>query len=74
MQIFDEIKSRGVEDIMFIKMDRISGLENGIKCIFPDVIIQRCIVNLTKNSIKYIPNKEYKNFISALKNFMVFHH
>lgn len=69
MQIFDEIKSRGVEDIMFISMDGVSGLEEGAKSIFPDVIIQRCIVHLIRNSIKYIPSKEYKNFTSALKKF-----
>ena len=69
MQIFDEIKSRGVEDIMFISMDGVSGLEEGAKSIFPDVIVQRCIVHLIRNSIKYIPSKEYKNFTSALKKF-----
>lgn len=69
MQIFDEIKSRGVEDIMFISMDGVSGLEKGAKSIFPDVIIQRCIVHLIRNSMKYIPSKEYKNFTSALKKF-----
>lgn len=69
MQIFDEIKSRGVEDIMFISMDGASGLEEGAKSIFPDVIIQRCIVHLIRNFIKYIPSKEYKNFTSNLKKF-----
>ena len=69
MQIFYEIKSRGVEDIMFISMDGVSGLEKGAKSIFPDVIVQRCIVHLIRNSIKYIPSKEYKNFTSALKKF-----
>lgn len=34
MQIFDEIKSRGVEDIFFISMDGVSGLEEGSKSIF----------------------------------------
>lgn len=46
MQIFDEIKARGVEDIFFISMDGVSGLEQGAKSIFPNVIVQRCIVHL----------------------------
>ena len=41
MQIFDEIKSRGVEDIFFISMDGVSGLEGGSKAIFPNVVVQR---------------------------------
>ena len=67
MQIFDEIKSRGVEDIFFISMDGVSGLEEGAHAIFPDVIVQRCIVHLIRNSIKYVPSKDYKAFTKALK-------
>lgn len=67
MQIFDEIKARGVEDIFFISMDGVSGLEEGARAIFPDVIVQRCIVHLIRNSIKYVPSKDYKAFTQALK-------
>lgn len=67
MQIFDEIKSRGVEDVLFISMDGVSGLEEGAKSIFKDVVVQRCIVHLIRNSVKYIPSKEYKTFTAQLK-------
>lgn len=67
MQIFDELKSRGVEDILFICMDGVSGLEDGAKAIFKDVVVQRCIVHLIRNSIKYVPNKDYRKFTQALK-------
>jgi putative transposase len=67
MQIFDEIKARGVEDIFFISMDGVSGLEEGARAIFPEVIVQRCIVHLIRNSIKYVPSKDYKAFTQALK-------
>lgn len=67
MQIFDEIKARGVEDIFFISMDGVSGLEEGARAIFPDVIVQRCIVHLIRNSVKYVPSKDYKSFTKALK-------
>ena len=67
MQIFDEIKARGVEDILFISMDGVSGLEEGAKAIFKDVVVQRCIVHLIRNSIKYVPSKSYKAFTSQLK-------
>lgn len=67
MQIFDEIKQRGVEDVFFISMDGVSGLEDGAKAIFPGVIVQRCIVHLIRNSIKYVPTKDYKAFTTDLK-------
>lgn len=63
MQVFDEIKKRGVEDVFFISMDGVSGLEDGARAIFPGVIVQRWI----RNSIKYIPSKDYKKFTADLK-------
>ena len=67
MQVFDEIKARGVEDVFFISMDGVSGLEEGTRAIFPDAIVQRCIVHLIRNSIRYVPTKDYKKFTSDLK-------
>lgn len=67
MQIFDELKGRGVEEVLFICMDGISGLEDGAKAIFKDVVVQRCIVHLIRNSIKYVPSKDYKKFTQSLK-------
>lgn len=67
MQIFDEIRGRGVEDVLFISMDGVSGLEEGAKSIFKDVVVQRCIVHLIRNSIKYIPSKDYKAYTMQLK-------
>ena len=67
MQIFDELKSRGVEDVLFISMDGVSGLEEGAKAIFKDVVVQRCMVHLIRNSIKYVPSKDYKKFTQSLK-------
>lgn len=66
-QIFDEIKARGVEDIFFLTMDGVTGLEVGVKAIFPQTIVQRCIVHLVRNSIKYVPSKDYKAFTASLK-------
>ena len=65
MQIFDEIKARGVQEVGFICMDGLSGLEDGAKAIFPNVVVQRCIVH--RNSLKYVPTKEFKEFCAHLK-------
>lgn len=48
-------------------MDVVSGLEEGAKVIFPQVVVQRCIVHLIRNSIKYIPSKDYQGFTAQLK-------
>lgn len=67
MQIFDELINRGIEDVFFISMDGVSRLEEGAKSIFPNVVVQRCIVHLIRNSIKYVPTKDYKKFTASLK-------
>lgn len=67
MSIFDEIKARGVQDILFISMDGVSGLEEGAGAIFPDALVQRCVVHLIRNSLKYIPTKEYEEYCNQLK-------
>lgn len=48
-------------------MDGVSGLEEGAKAIFKDVVVQRCIVHLIRNSIKYVPSKDYKRFTQSLR-------
>ena len=55
------LRHEGVEEYFFISMDgRLLGLEAGAKAIFLNVVVQRCIVHLIRNSIKYIPSKDYK--------------
>lgn len=67
MEIFDELKARGVEDIFFLSMDGVSGLETGARSVFPNAIVQRCIVHLLRNSLEYIPNKERSSFCKDMK-------
>ena len=67
LSVLNEIKNRGVEDVLFLSMDGVSGLEEGAKAIFPNVTVQRCIVHLIRSSIRYVPNKDYKRFTAHLK-------
>ena len=67
MQIFDGIKGRGVEDVLFISMDGVSGLEEGARSIFKDAVVQRCVVHLIRNPVRYVPSKDYKRFTAQLR-------
>ena len=53
MLIFDELKTRGVACVLFICMGGVSGLKEGAKSIFKNVVVQRCIVHLIQEQIKY---------------------
>lgn len=67
LQILEEIKQRGVEDILFISLDGLSGLEKAIKGVFPNTITQRCIVHLMRNSTRYIARKKWSEFAKDIK-------
>jgi transposase-like protein len=67
LSILDELKSRGVKKLGFVSIDGLTGLEEGIKQEYPGAVVQRCMVHLVRNSIKYIPSKHYKAFCADLK-------
>ncbi len=67
MIIYDELKKRGVELVIYLSMDSVSGLEEGARAIFPQVTVQRCVVHLVRNSLKYVPSRDYKAFTAQLK-------
>ena len=68
MQIFDELKVRGLQEVGFLSMDSVTGLEDGAKSIFPGVVTQRCMVHLVRNSLKYVPTSDYKDFCAHFRS------
>ena len=67
MMIFDELKARGVEQILFVCIDGLTELEQAVLSIFPQAHVQRCMVHIQRNSLKYIPTKHYKEFCNDAK-------
>jgi len=55
--IFEEIMMRGVEEILFISMDGLKGLNEAIERVYPKTITQRCVVHLVRNIYNIIPRK-----------------
>jgi putative transposase len=62
MAIFDELKARGVERMLFVCIDGLKGLGQSILNIFPNAHVQRCMAPLQRNSLRYIPTKHCKQF------------
>ena len=67
MMIFDELRARGVKRMLFVCIDGLRELEQGVLSIFPGTHVQRCMVHLQRNSLKYIPTKHYKEFCHDAK-------
>lgn len=69
MGVFDELRQRGVEDVLFVSMDGVSGLTDGLRAIFPDAVARRCLVHLVCNSCKYVPSKDVQAFCRDARAF-----
>lgn len=66
--ICNDLKNRGVKEILIACMDGLKGLPQAIQTVFPSANIQTCIVHQIRNSIKYIASKDKKSFMKDLKD------
>jgi putative transposase len=67
MQILTELKQRGVSDILIACVDGLKGFPEAIEAIFPETVVQTCIVHLIRHSLKYVPRREYEKVARDLK-------
>ena len=65
--VLNEIKNRGVEDIMIVSVDGLTGFGDAIGAVYPKAEIQRCIVHQIRYSTKFISYKDIKPFMKELK-------
>lgn len=65
--VFNEMKNRGVKDILIACHDNLSGLANAISTAFPTTESQLCIIHMIRNSTKYVSHKDLKPLMADLK-------
>lgn len=67
MTIFNNLKNRGIKDILVISSDGLAGMREAIQVAFPKTEHQTCIVHLTRNTLKYVSHKDKYKFAQDLK-------
>lgn len=65
--ILNELKNRGVKDILILCADGLSGIKDSISVAFPNTEYQRCIVHQVRNTLKHVSDKDKKEFAKDLK-------
>lgn len=65
--VLNDLKARGVEDILIASIDGLKGFPEAIVEVFPKTQIQLCIVHQIRNSLKYVVSKDQKAFMADLK-------
>jgi transposase-like protein len=68
LSVLNTLKNRGVEDILILCSDGLTGLKEAIQTAFPRTEHQRCIVHMVRNTLKYVANKDMKEFAKDLKS------
>lgn len=67
LSVLNELKNRGVKDILIICADGLTGIKEAIAAAFPDTEYQRCLVHQVRNTLKYVADKDKKMFSADLK-------
>ena len=65
--VLNDLKQRGVQDILIACVDGLKGFPEAIKGVFPKTEVQLCIVHQVRNSLKYVASKNQKEFMKDLK-------
>jgi Transposase and inactivated derivatives len=67
LNVLTELQNRGVKDILIACVDGLKGFPDAITTVFPETQIQLCIVHMVRNSLKFVPWKDYKAVTKDLK-------
>jgi len=67
LSVLTELQNRGVKDILIACVDGLKGFPDAISTVYPATQIQLCIVHMLRNSLRYVPLKDYKAVAANLK-------
>jgi putative transposase len=67
LSVLNDLKNRGVKDILILCADALSGIKEAINAAYPATEYQRCIVHQIRNTLKYVADKDRKEFANDLK-------
>jgi transposase-like protein len=65
--VLNEIRNRGVEDILVACMDGLTGFPDAVRVVFPNTHVQRCIVHMVRNSTQFVSYKDLRQVCADLK-------
>ncbi|MFM2112226.1 MAG: hypothetical protein RLZZ271_886 [Pseudomonadota bacterium] len=67
MKVFNDLKTRGVEDILIAVTDGLKGMPEALEAVYPATTLQTCIVHLMRNSLNYASWKDRKLLAAAIR-------
>jgi putative transposase len=67
MQVLTDLKTRGVRDILICCVDGLKGFPEAIEAVYPQTVVQTCIVHLIRHSLRYVPRRDYDRVVKDLR-------
>ena len=67
LKVMNELKTRGVEDVLIAVVDGLKGFPEAINAVFPQAVVQTCIVHLIRHSLEFVSWKDRKAVMPALR-------
>jgi putative transposase len=67
LNVLNDLRARGVEDILIASIDGLKGFPEAIAEVFPKTEIQLCVIHQIRHSLKYVTSKDQKSFMTDLK-------
>ena len=67
LNVLTDLQSRGVEDILIACVDGLTGFSSAIEALFPQTIVQRCVIHQIRNTLRYVTWSDQKEFMKDLK-------
>jgi putative transposase len=67
LRVMNELKNRGVEDVLIAVVDGLKGFPEAINAVFPQAIVQTCVVHLIRHSLEFVSWKDRKPVVPALR-------
>ena len=67
LSVLNELKNRGVEDVLIFTVDNLKGILEAIEAVFPRAEVQKCVVHQIRNSLRYVSWKERKPMAKDLR-------
>lgn len=67
LNVLTDLESRGVKDVLIACVDGLSGFADAIGAVFPQTIVQRCVIHQIRHSLRYVTWSDRKEFMTDLK-------
>lgn len=67
LNVITDLQARGVQDVFIACVDGLSGFSDAIAAVFPEAIVQRCIIHQIRHSLRYVAWKDRREFVKDLK-------